>query len=358
MRILPFISLLFFSLPTLSAESGTAEHADISAENKCMSEFKSMRHRVSGNSSQSVIVQSDSSGINPYVSLHHSDEQGQHYTLWQTLNGDIRGYALRNDRGFDYVGNIMQPLSLNWHPTLIWDKLFASDSNPENYSCVLTGRTRIMGKKVSLLRLVPAEGLRYSYLIAKDDDSDFPVELSVLDSKGNITMRLTTMESRIIIGMDFPISDEVFDSAESKRKEDALKRQENAELQEPVIADRSEGSAGLTVSDPAGVNECADGSSCLSRSDIWHELNIPEVFSLSSQGRYPVSGPNCIYQEFTDGLTSFRVYRNDPVTIYYPVLNNTTLTVLRRNTIHYEYTVVGEIPLSLAEFVLNSVAQR
>ena len=88
---------------------------------------------------------------------------------------------------------------------------------------------------------------------------------------------------------------------------------------------------------------------------IWPELNIPSVYTLVAHGKYIEGGPECIYQEYSDGITSFRVYRNKRSSIFYPVLTNGSLSVVRKNSINYEYSVVGEVPVALAEYVLTKI---
>lgn len=364
-----------------------------SAIASCISSFNETRSRVLGADTQSVILHSNSNGIAPYITLQSTDDKGSHYVLWQSLNGDIKGYALRNGKGFDYANNANTPLPLAWHPTLIWDHLFGSEKELKNYSCVLTGRTRVMGKRVSLLRLVPQEGLRYSFLLAKEDESDFPVELSLMDPKGGIVSRLTTMDSRIIVGVDFPISDVVFDRIEQSQQEGTLGHEHayaaaatpfsahtgseqgarhgvlGAGAESQYADDSSEEepsslelmlpsptvSAGATV---AATNNSNKGKGAVKAQDLkpWPELNIPSVYSIIASGEFTQGGAQCLYQEYSDGITSFRVYRNQRSTNFYPVLSNGSISIVRKNSMSYEYAVVGEVPVTLAEFVLTKIS--
>ena len=90
----------------------------------------------------------------------------------------------------------------------------------------------------------------------------------------------------------------------------------------------------------------------------WPELNIPTVYNIVAEGRFDEGGQDCIYQEYSDGLTSFRVYRNRVTTIYYPVLTNGTISIVRKQNSRYEYSVVGEVPVNLAEFVLARIGAQ
>lgn len=378
------------------------------AASLCMTSFKEIRDRVMGTTAQSVIVMTGDGNLSPFITLQSSASNGNHYVLWQSLNGDVRGYALRNGKGFDYSNSAFNTLPLTWHPTLIWDNLFGSQKELKNYSCVLTGRTRVMGKRVSLIRLIPQEGLRFSFILAKEDESDFPVELTLIDNKGAVASRLTTMESRIIGGVDFPIKDHVFDNAFADNKKHlssnqnerfSSKQVKSSEVNETskLISDKitlnnnlansknfpsnnlesAQASLGeIVVNDAQGagasLNRDGHDSSIMKsiteqdkdhsiagadsiQELIWPELNIPSVYTLVAHGKYIEGGPECIYQEYSDGITSFRVYRNKRSSIFYPVLTNGSLSVVRKNSINYEYSVVGEVPVALAEYVLTKI---
>lgn len=365
----------------------------------CWKSFEQTRSQVINASSQSVIIQTDSKGLIPYVTLHDNNEQGTSYNLWQTLNGDIRGYALKDDFGFDYTTSLAKITPLTWHPTLIWSSLLSSKKPLKNYSCVLTGRTRVMGKKVSLIRLIPQEGLRYAYIIAKEDETDFPVELTISDVRGNAAMRLTVMETRIIMGMDFPIKDIVFEQLKQGQAIDSqllndtvpelnlsangtispnllsnsVADQPSADNRSTLLQDSLEGQqqdssviskkfADMTKPTPAATMTGGLPQKHLietnpSKLKPWADLNIPNVFKIINQERFPAGGEDCQFQEYSDGMTSFRVYRNEPSTIHFPLLNNATLTIFRQNSTNYEYTVVGEVPVVLAEYILSKINQ-
>lgn len=366
----------------------------------CMNSFNETRVALTRGSAQSIIILSGDGNIFPFISLHSLAHNGNRYVLWQSLNGDIRGYALRNGKGFDYVNVMSNAMPLTWHPTLIWDNLFGSDKELKNYSCVLTGRTRVMGKKVSLIRLIPQEGLRFSFIVAKDDESDFPIELTLIDNKGSIASRLTTIESRSIGGGDFPVQDEFFDQvlartnkyrlnsiasrsghiASQSAYEPSKMISDKVILNSDIVSKENKNSlesskeqillSQIGTNDNQGMgaslnNQGQDGSLAKSLSDqeqmqaesdhglIWPELKIPSVYSMVGHGRYYEGGPECRYQEFSDGITSFRVYRNKRSSIFYPKLKSGSLSIVRKNILNYEFAVVGEVPEALADYVLS-----
>ena len=401
---LPEVAPAQQAAPVLTAPNASPaqaeESAQVSSGLTCIESFYETRSKVLGNNLQSILMLSNPNGVAPYITLQTKSDDDRRYILWQTLNGEIRGYALRDGKGFDYTNSASTPLPLSWHPTLIWDNLFNSNQDPRNYSCVLTGRTRVMGKRVSLLRLIPQEGLRYSYMIAKEDESNFPVELTIIDHEGKVASRLTVMDSRIITGVTFPVSDAIFDRLEQTQLPSALSQNssmtgtihegtpvpqeepqgswqaqnftDRVAQQGPAAGRRTSGdsielmlpepteSAGATV-DGGGLRDGVQTHHNLNNArplQRWPELNIPTVYNIVGEGRFDEGGPECIYQEYSDGLTSFRVYRNRLTTIYYPVLTNGTISIVRKQNSRYEYSVVGEVPVNLAEFVLARIGAQ
>lgn len=394
-------SMPSYDAPVLAGQGSVQDEAPVSSGLSCIESFHETRSKVLGNNLQSVLMLSSTNGVAPYITLQTKSDDDRRYILWQTLNGEIRGYALRDGKGFDYTNSAGTPLPLSWHPTLIWDNLFNSNKEPRNYSCVLTGRTRVMGKRVSLLRLIPQEGLRYSYMIAKEDESDFPVELTIIDHEGKVASRLTVMDSRIITGVTFPVSDDIFDRLEQTQLPMPSALGQNSSLtgtihegaatatqeapqgswqaqnfkdrvarQGPAAGGRDNSiqlvlpepteSAGATV-DGGGLSDGVQSRHDLNNAVAlkrWPELNIPTVYNIVAEGRFDEGGQDCIYQEYSDGLTSFRVYRNRVTTIYYPVLTNGTISIVRKQNSRYEYSVVGEVPVNLAEFVLARIGAQ
>ena len=61
-----------------------------SAISSCISSFNETRERVLNANTQSVILHSNSNGIAPYIALQSIGDNGSHYVLWQSLNGDIK----------------------------------------------------------------------------------------------------------------------------------------------------------------------------------------------------------------------------------------------------------------------------
>ncbi len=302
---------VFFCSSVLAVPSEYEEEA--SSSTACLNEYAKLQDAYHNINGKLTIVSSDGSGMAPYL-LVHARRGDNTYSFWEHLNGEIRGYALRNGHGFDF-NQVRQVVdNLNWHPTLVWDRLLDKRTSFKDYVCVFTGRSRLAGHKVSLLRLAPQDGLRYSYLIAKDDDTSLPVEISVLEPQGGIVAKLLALELELINEMKFPVQEELFERFEAQ-----------------------------------------ESASTLDSSMIWPNLTIPKPFELIARGVMPGSAPTPEFLEFSDGLSSFRVYRAEKTSVMYPALNNGTITILRKPTAQAEYAVVGEVPLRLAELVLSKI---
>lgn len=280
-------------------------------ENYCLYEFNSLRNTLDQNKVQMKTIVSDGLGVNPYLMLK-ANINNRSYVIWEQLTGEFQGYALRDLVGFDYNTDRNYTGSLSWHSTHIWDKLFDPSTKIEGYSCVIAGRTRIAGQKASLLKLTPQDGKRYIYVIAKDDETSLPIELITLSPyTGNIISKITSLDTKLIKYIDFPIKDELFDNYETTDK----------------------------TTDLSNVKQLA-------------ELNIPSFFKLVDAGTLE---NNVYYQSYSDGLSSFRVYKTQASTNFFPFANKGTVIVFRKIFKNAEYAVVGDIPPELAEFVLSKL---
>ena len=284
-------------------------------EDKCFNAFNELRGSYLKAENQMTVSVSNSSGMTLHRLLHiYKDNKSISY--WENLNGEIRGYALKGDVGFDFNQDKEYAGPLTWHQTLIWDRLFNPDTKLNGFSCVLTGRTRVAGQRVSLIRLAPKDSYRYGYLIAKDDVNAMPVELAVLSPNSGIISKITVNSVSTVDGLNLDLS--VFDNLNGHNP-----------------ADNKEGTNAFTK--------------------IWPELNIPKEYELVETGEIEDNGVLVPYQLFSDGLTTFRVYKNAKTSVVIPALTNGTISILRKNSGDYEYAVVGEIPILFAESVLSEL---
>ena len=286
-------------------------------EDNCMRIFTDMQHRFSVADVSFTATVGDLRSIVPF-SYRHGYVNGSEYVVWKTLNGESEGYALRDLDGFDFNDDRSLKKPLSWHNTQVFDRVVSSKNELKGYQCIFSGRTRLNGRKVSLLRLLPRNDLRYGLAMAVDDGSGFPVELEVVTPQGaGVTKISATDIKKNDHALNIP-SDNDFERF-------SLLKTAKAEPQ-----------------------------------DAWGFINIPPYFNIVSQGavQMPDGGDVCPYQQFSDGIFSFRVYINSISTVTLPEVRVGALSIYRMHDANREYAVVGEIPMEMAKSVLSKVGDR
>ena len=284
----------------------------------CFGNFRAVRQSISGSAVEYTIISGDPRGMFPLTFLHRR-QGGRSYSLWKTLNGEVSGYALRDGRGFDFNRDRSYTGPLTWHPTQIFDRLFAEGTEVSGYNCLISGRSRISGYKTALLRFVPEDGMRYGFVVAYDEESMLPVELMITEPSGMLVYKISATSIKKAPAGPFPVTDEAFDRFEERQQQ-------------------------------------AEASARPARLDPWDFLVIPPHFAMTGRGvlKFP-DGEVSPYQVFSDGLTDYRIYINSKSSLYLPAVSSGTLTVFRKSDSNREYAVTGEIPLVLAEEILSKV---
>lgn len=291
----------------------TASASDVE---QCELDFNSLKDTYVNSNIEATVIQSAQSEIEP-LSLVHLNKNGIPYTTWKSLNNEVSGYSIRKNKGFDYNQNRGFVGPLIWHQTLIWDKIFSNESNLNGYDCSILGRTRLAGRKVTVLRLSPVDEIRYGFIVSKDADTNLPVELAVISPNQSVVAKftVTAVHSTAALNLSFP--DETFDRIEKMSK--------------------------VEESSPTA----------------WSELVIPTNFSIKRQGEEESSEGNKIsYQIFSDGIVEFKVYKNNKSSLNIVSATDGTLSVMRKNSKFNEYAVVGEIPLDLCSLILSKITEN
>lgn len=282
------------------------------AAEDCMQTVYSMQQRFSSSNLSLTAVVSDARIALPY-SYTRRVHGGHEYAEWRSLNGEVVGYAMRDLEGYDFNEDKQLKLPLAWHSTGVFDRLMSPKNRLEGYQCTLSGRTRLNGHKVQLLRIFPGTDPRYSFGLAVDDDSHLPVEVNLMSPAGNIVTKISaTSLSR---GSNLTLNDADFAGFISKEQS------------------------------PETV-------------DPWGFLNLPPHFTMTEKGSVRMSdGDVSPYQQFSDGIFSFRVYINSISSIYLPEVSAGSISIFRMRDANREYCVTGEIPMDLAKSVLKNVGK-
>lgn len=285
------------------------------AANSCFENFYNVQNMYTTNNFDATIAHTDNMGINLYA-LTHLYINDTPYTTWKSLNGELDGYALKGLKGIDFNKDRQYVGAMVWHQSLIFDKLMHSKTILKNYECTLVGRTRISGRKVVVSKLSPVDDARYSFIIASDDETSLPVELSVIAPSNTLVTKFTVTAMHSVNAKNRAFPDDVFNSVKEKAKKD------------PAFA------------------------------EMWPELTIPSYFTLCDYGVLNMGNEDVNYLTFTDGLVDFRVYKNSKTSVMIPSATDGTISVFRKKSQFFEYAVVGEIPLEMSKIILSKIVSN
>ncbi|WP_261882092.1 sigma-E factor regulatory protein RseB [Vibrio pelagius] len=189
----------------------------------------------------------------------------------------------------------------------------------EYYDFVKVGRAREAGTTTQVLRVVPKDGLRYSYVLWVDENTNLPLRADLLDRDGEILEQYRTIS--------YVVNDKIAE---------AMAGLNNAQL--PKVLSLPDGAVG-------------ESDWCVS----W----IPDGFEAKELNRYSMATTNKMVesQMFSDGLFSFSVYISDRDE------HSLKGQLVRqgRRTLHSlvngdnEISVVGDIPPATAQRIAQSV---
>lgn len=298
----------------LAVLSSLSFHA-FAKEDNCMKIFNSMQQHMTFSDVTFTASVSDMRGAIPFL-YQHIINRDKEYVMWSTLNGESEGYALRDLEGFDFNEDKAEKRPLTWHVTEIFDRLVTKKTKLQGYQCIFSGRTRLNGRKVSLLRLLPRNDLRYGMALAVDEEQALPVELNIVSPEGSPVTKISATDIRNKRAVNIP-PDADFDHFSLLQNADSVNL------------------------------------------DPWGFLKIPPYFVMQSQGavRMP-NGEVSPYQQFSDGVFSFRVYINSITSMSLPEVSAGVISIYRMHDANREYAVVGDIPMKLAKSILSDVLTK
>ena len=260
------------------------------------------------------------SSIEPLLYRHAvSDEQQLAHLVY--LSGPVRE-VIRRGNEVSYIEPGTEPFTIesgNMVAPVIPMLNNDIDILNEYYDFVKVGRAREAGTTTQVLRVVPKDGLRYSYVLWVDENTNLPLRADLLDRDGEILEQYRTIS--------YVVNDKIAD---------AMAGLNNAQL--PKV-----------LSLPDGV---------VGESD-WRVSWIPDGFEAKELNRYPMATTNKMVesQMFSDGLFSFSVYISDRDE------HSLKGQLVRqgRRTLHSlvsgdnEISVVGDIPPATAQRIAQSV---
>ncbi len=260
------------------------------------------------------------SSIEPLLYRHAvSDNQQLAHLVY--LSGPVRE-VIRRGSEVSYIEPGVEPFTIasgNMVAPVIPMLNSNVDKLSKYYDYIKVGRDREAGNITQVLRIVPKDGLRYSYVLWVDEKNHLPLRADLLDRDGEVLEQYRTIS--------YIVNDQIADAM------GALK---TAKL--PTV-----------LSLPEGL---------VSESD-WTVSWIPDGFNSKELSRYQMATTNKMVESqlFSDGLFSFSVYISDRDE-FSP---KGQLVRQGRRTLHSfisgskEISVVGDIPPATAKRIAQSV---
>ncbi|MDV7105169.1 sigma-E factor regulatory protein RseB [Vibrio sp. TH_r3] len=251
----------------------------------------------------------------------HALNQETEYAHLVYLSGPIRE-VIRRDNEVSYIEPGVEPFSIesgNMIAPLI--PMIDSDINAlsEFYDFVLVGRSREAGAATQVVRVVPKDGQRYSYVMWIDEKSKLPLRADLLDRDGEIIEQYRTISYTV-----------------NQRIAAVLEQLDSVKLPDVISMPKQQ-----------------------STESFWSVKWIPAGFESHSLNRYNmvITHKTVESQMYSDGLFSFSVYVSDSDDLSL----KSQLIRQGRRTLHSvvkgerEITVVGDIPPATAAKIATSV---
>ncbi|MBD1572401.1 sigma-E factor regulatory protein RseB [Vibrio sp. S17_S38] len=187
------------------------------------------------------------------------------------------------------------------------------------YDFVKIGRSREAGSACQVIRVVPKDGQRYSYVVWVDERSKLPLRADLIERNGEVLEQYRTVS--------YAVSDHI---ATILEKLNRVKLPDVLSIPKPQSAD-------------------AD----------WKVSWVPDGFKANDLNRYrmPITDSIVESQLFSDGLFNFSVYVSelnspDSRTQIYRQGRRTLQTFVKDNK---EISVIGDIPPETAKRIANSI---
>jgi sigma-E factor negative regulatory protein RseB len=258
--------------------------------------------------------------IEPLLYRHatHGEEQYAHLIY---LSGPVREVILRGSE-VSYIETGAEPFTIESGkmvaPTIPMLNTNIDELN-RYYDYVQVGRAREAGVATQVLRIVPKDGLRYSYILWVDEKSKLPLRADLVDRDGEVLEQYRTISYTV-----------------NTKIAELMSGLEDVQL--PAV---------LTM--PKGEVSTSD----------WVVGWIPDGFEANELNRYrmAVSDQMVESQMYSDGLFNFSVYvaSKDEHSLKGQLVRQGRRTLHSYVNGDYEISVVGDIPPATAQRIAQSV---
>lgn len=304
-------ALALFSLVSYSA---SAEEASAEALLHQMNEAsQQLNYELSY-----ILIKKNS--IEPLL-YRHAKRDDLHLAHLVYLSGPNREVIRRGDE-VSYIEPGVDPFSIESGemvapiiPMLKTDVTKLSDY----YDFVKLGRAREAGSPSQVIRIVPKDGERYSYVLWVDERSYLPLRADLVDRDGEVLEQYRTIS--------YAVNEKIFDHMSGLN-----------DIQLPEI---------LTLPEAAKTDS------------FWQVTWVPDGFKANNMNRYRMAITDKVVesQMFTDGLFSFSVYvaEKDAMSLKGQLVRQGRRTLHSFVVNDKEVSVVGDIPPSTAKRIALSV---
>lgn len=259
-------------------------------------------------------------GIEPLL-FRHAIEDTKSFAHLLYLSGPVREVIRRGDE-ISYIEPGVEPFTVA-SSQMVAPLIPLLNSNIQQlahyYDFVRIGRAREAGTACQVIRIVPKDGLRYSYVLWVDEHNHLPLRADLVDRDGEVLEQFRTVS--------YTVSEH--------------------------LAKLMSGLANVHLPDVLSIPESTIHQT------FWSVTWVPEGFVPRDLNRYRMSMTKRLVesQMYSDGLFNFSVYVSDKDN---NSLKNQLVRQGRRtlNSIivgDNEVSVIGDIPPATAERIANSV---
>lgn len=254
----------------------------------------------------------------------HALEQKQQLAHLVYLSGPTRE-VIRRGNEISYIEPGVEPFTIE-SGNIVAPVIPLLNSNVDHlaqfYDFIRVGRAREAGAACQVIRIVPKDGLRYSYVLWVDEKTKLPLRADLVDRDGEILEQYRTIA--------YSVSDQIAD---------ILSGLNNVKLPEVLSLPKGQ------------INET-----------FWVAGWIPKGFKPKDLNRYRMAMSDRMVesQMYSDGLFSFSIYVSDSDNLSL----KGQLVRQGRRTLHsyvkdnVEISVVGDIPPATAKRIAQSVTLK
>ncbi|EEO00952.1 sigma-E factor regulatory protein RseB [Vibrio cholerae] len=260
------------------------------------------------------------SSIEPLLYRHarQDDQQLAHLVY---LSGPVREVIRRGDE-VSYIEPGVEPFTIESGnmvaPTIPMLNTDVAELS-RYYDFVKVGRAREAGAACQVLRVVPKDGLRYSYVVWVDEKSHLPLRADLLDRDGEVLEQYRTIS--------FSVSERLAEIMAGLNK-----------VQLPEVLKLPKGSVQET---------------------FWQVTWVPDGFQAMELNRYRMAMTERLVesQMYSDGLFNFSVYvsASDNYSLKGQLVRQGRRTLHSVVKGENEISVVGDIPPATAQRIAQSV---